>query len=255
MELQQHQMLSVYLNPSGLLKLNLLLLSLASSFFHWKTVGIRIYFTVGSNQSKAIAMQVLTLLIKMHNWDNWGSGGGRSDETAVGGSGSAHLTLKGLPQSWNTFRGWWTESKPCLLGSGCRKGEGGGPGGNTAVFQYLKGCLLGEEADLYHTAPRGKLHGEQTSDDIKETFLTIRAVPRQNRTPIKASQGCSSTSFVTIWQGSCRQKIYTSHKWLDLDHLQPKGSMILVIKIQLWHVGQVTILLHVITSEPDTSPK
>lgn len=67
LELQQHQMLSVYLNPSGLLKLNLLLLSLASSFFHWKTVGIRIYFTVGSNQSKAIAMQVLTLLIKMQN--------------------------------------------------------------------------------------------------------------------------------------------------------------------------------------------
>lgn len=67
LELQQHQMLSVYLKPSGLLKLNLLLRSLASSFFYWKTVGICIYFTVGSNQSKAIAMQVLTILIKMHN--------------------------------------------------------------------------------------------------------------------------------------------------------------------------------------------
>lgn len=60
-------MLSVYLKPSGLLKLNLLLLSLASSFFYWKTVGICIYFTVGSNQSKAIAMQVLIILIKMRN--------------------------------------------------------------------------------------------------------------------------------------------------------------------------------------------
>lgn len=67
LELQQHQMLSVYLKPSGLLKLNLLLLSLASSFVCWKTVGICIYFTAGSNQSKAIAMQVLTILIKMYN--------------------------------------------------------------------------------------------------------------------------------------------------------------------------------------------
>lgn len=51
LELQRRQMLSVYLKPSGLLKWNLLLLSLASPFFYLKTIGACICFAVGSIQS------------------------------------------------------------------------------------------------------------------------------------------------------------------------------------------------------------
>lgn len=53
-----------------------------------------------------------------------------------------------------------------------------GGGQEHCVFQYLKGHLLGEEVDLYHMAPMGKLQEKQTSVNIKETLLRIRAAQR-----------------------------------------------------------------------------
>lgn len=59
-------MLSVYLNPSGLLKLNLLLLSLACFLLLENSWYLHLLYS-RLKAVKAIAMQVLTILIKMHN--------------------------------------------------------------------------------------------------------------------------------------------------------------------------------------------